>query len=292
MLERALLERMPDRLELAVSATTRERRPGETHGGHYWFVSDEEFDRRSRRRAARVGLLRLRGTARDAALEIDRTARRARRRCSTSRRRARCACATRCPARRRSSSTCPRSGESSAACGSARPRAPGRSTSGSSCSAPARPGRRSSTTWSSTTSWSARQTSSAARRRRTRRCGYHLATMIHPKIDQLLGERRLALCARHRRRQARPADQQLLPPARRGHLRGSAAARGVPLEEPLDHVPRGSRRGQDQVRLTSSPISAGKLWFPAGPPPSRRGLRSCVSGAGSGSRDSIGFFGG
>ena len=45
MLEKALIERMPDRLELAVSATTRERRPGETHGVHYWFVSDDEFDR-------------------------------------------------------------------------------------------------------------------------------------------------------------------------------------------------------------------------------------------------------
>ena len=31
---------------LAVSATTRERRPGETDGVHYWFISDEEFDRR------------------------------------------------------------------------------------------------------------------------------------------------------------------------------------------------------------------------------------------------------
>ncbi len=31
---------------LAVSATTRERRPGEEDGVHYWFISDEEFDRR------------------------------------------------------------------------------------------------------------------------------------------------------------------------------------------------------------------------------------------------------
>lgn len=44
MLEQALVERMPDRIELAVSATTRPRRPGEEHGRHYWFVSDEEFD--------------------------------------------------------------------------------------------------------------------------------------------------------------------------------------------------------------------------------------------------------
>ena len=33
-------------LELAVSATTRARRPGEEDGVHYYFISDEEFDRR------------------------------------------------------------------------------------------------------------------------------------------------------------------------------------------------------------------------------------------------------
>jgi guanylate kinase len=44
-LERALLQRIPE-LELAVSATTRERRPGERHGREYWFLSEEEFDRK------------------------------------------------------------------------------------------------------------------------------------------------------------------------------------------------------------------------------------------------------
>ncbi len=29
---------------ISVSATTREPRPGERHGEHYWFVSDAEFD--------------------------------------------------------------------------------------------------------------------------------------------------------------------------------------------------------------------------------------------------------
>jgi guanylate kinase len=41
-IERELLNRLPE-LELAVSATTRERRPGETDGVHYHFVSSEEF---------------------------------------------------------------------------------------------------------------------------------------------------------------------------------------------------------------------------------------------------------
>ena len=44
-IERILLKRMPE-LELAVSATTRERRQNEIDGLHYWFISDEEFDRR------------------------------------------------------------------------------------------------------------------------------------------------------------------------------------------------------------------------------------------------------
>jgi guanylate kinase len=43
-LAKLLVERMPG-LELAISATTRPRRPGEEHGGDYWFLSDEEFDR-------------------------------------------------------------------------------------------------------------------------------------------------------------------------------------------------------------------------------------------------------
>lgn len=34
---------MPE-LELAVSATTREKRQGEENGREYWFISDEEFD--------------------------------------------------------------------------------------------------------------------------------------------------------------------------------------------------------------------------------------------------------
>ena len=40
-----LLRRVGE-LELAVSATTRARRPEEADGVHYWFISDEEFDRR------------------------------------------------------------------------------------------------------------------------------------------------------------------------------------------------------------------------------------------------------
>jgi guanylate kinase len=42
---RALLA-LRDDLEIAVSATTRPRRPGEEDGREYYFLSEEEFDRR------------------------------------------------------------------------------------------------------------------------------------------------------------------------------------------------------------------------------------------------------
>ena len=41
-LEKRLLEQMPE-LELAVSATTREQRPGEKNGREYWFITEEKF---------------------------------------------------------------------------------------------------------------------------------------------------------------------------------------------------------------------------------------------------------
>jgi guanylate kinase len=44
-LAKHLVERVPE-LELAISATTRPRRPGEEDGRDYWFISEEEFDRR------------------------------------------------------------------------------------------------------------------------------------------------------------------------------------------------------------------------------------------------------
>jgi guanylate kinase len=44
-LENELLRRMPE-LELAVSATTRERRPAELNGREYWFLSPVDFARR------------------------------------------------------------------------------------------------------------------------------------------------------------------------------------------------------------------------------------------------------
>jgi guanylate kinase len=44
-LARRLAERVPE-LELAISATTRPRRPGEEDGRDYWFLSDKDFDER------------------------------------------------------------------------------------------------------------------------------------------------------------------------------------------------------------------------------------------------------
>jgi guanylate kinase len=43
-LEAAVMPRVPE-LELAVSATTRERRAGEEHGREYYFVTQDEFQR-------------------------------------------------------------------------------------------------------------------------------------------------------------------------------------------------------------------------------------------------------
>jgi guanylate kinase len=45
-LEKILLERMPDVFELAVSATTRERRPSERDGREYYFISENVFEQR------------------------------------------------------------------------------------------------------------------------------------------------------------------------------------------------------------------------------------------------------
>src|SRR3954470_15440701 len=42
--EKVLLERMPE-LELAVSATTRDQRPGEVNGREDWFITPEKFER-------------------------------------------------------------------------------------------------------------------------------------------------------------------------------------------------------------------------------------------------------
>jgi guanylate kinase len=43
-LEKILLERMPE-VELAVSATTRDQRPGERNGHEYWFITPAKFER-------------------------------------------------------------------------------------------------------------------------------------------------------------------------------------------------------------------------------------------------------
>jgi guanylate kinase len=42
---KGLVQRLPE-LEVAVSATTRPQRPGEVDGREYWFLGDEEFERR------------------------------------------------------------------------------------------------------------------------------------------------------------------------------------------------------------------------------------------------------
>jgi guanylate kinase len=76
---RTLLERIPQ-LQLAVSATTREPRPGERDGVDYHFLSDAEFDRRvlageflehADYSGRRYGTLRSELDKRDVVLEIE-----------------------------------------------------------------------------------------------------------------------------------------------------------------------------------------------------------------------------
>jgi guanylate kinase len=76
---RTLLERIPQ-LQLAVSATTREPRPGEQDGVDYHFLSDAEFDRRvlegeflehADYSGRRYGTLRSELDKRDVVLEIE-----------------------------------------------------------------------------------------------------------------------------------------------------------------------------------------------------------------------------
>jgi guanylate kinase len=47
-LVKELLQRIPE-LQLAISATTREQRPGEQNGREYWFISQEAFAERLER---------------------------------------------------------------------------------------------------------------------------------------------------------------------------------------------------------------------------------------------------
>src|SRR3954463_4977529 len=89
---------------------------------------------------------------------------------------------------------------------------------------------------------------------------------------------RLALRARDRRRQARAADQQLPPPARRGHIRRFPAAAGrVAQQELLDDGPRGDRRGQTQVLVPEAlaRLALARNASISGGVDRRRGLRAC-----------------
>ena len=79
-----VLPRFPE-LALAVSATTRPRRPGETNGVHYWFLDHDEFARKvnegaflewvdyvgNRYGTLRAEIDRLRGAGRAPLLELE-----------------------------------------------------------------------------------------------------------------------------------------------------------------------------------------------------------------------------
>ena len=249
---RLLRERVPE-LELSVSATTRAPRPGEEDGVDYHFLSDEEFDRARRRRRVRRARRVRRPPLRDAAL-----------RARAPRRRGRAGGARdrgpgRAPGARGDARGRPdlhRAAVASRRCatrlvgrGHRRPRARSSGASRSRARSSAAAGEfhhrvvndRLDERPSCTRSW---------RDRRRRAVQLHEA-VISPRIDKLL-ESGLELRVRDRRRQARPADQQLLPQPRRGHVRRVPAADGRNrLEELPDDRARGGRRGQDQVPATA-----------------------------------------
>ena len=109
--------------------------------------------------------------------------------------------------------------------------------------------------------------------------------MIHPRIDELLenvdSRYALVIVAAKRARQINNYHHQL----GEGTLRPVPAAAGrVALEELLDHVPRGNRRGQDQVRvhLEVAPARSGEFAdrLPEG---TMCRWRACSSGSPAGS---------
>ena len=255
-----LLERMPE-VELAVSATTREQRPGEQNGREYWFITPEKFERlveegsSSSTSTFRGG----RGRARCAPRSIA-SRRTAKCRSSTSRPTARCVCRTRSRDRSRSSSTRrlrgARAAPARAGNGELR-RDPG----------PARP---------------CSQATNAERpirlrdrqRGRGAGCGgadgnrpsgtpdrrYHEPPMIHPRIDELLenvdSRYALVIVAAKRARQINDYHHQLGEGI--GFDQAPPPLVESRLEELLDHGPRGSRRGQAQVQVpevASLPLS-------------------------------------
>ena len=97
------------------------------------------------------------------------------------------------------------------------------------------------------------QPSSRAARTTLRFTEERQQNVISPRIDRLLEQVDSNYAERDRRRQARPADQQLLPQPRRGHLRRVPAADDRNGLEKLPHDrPRGGSCGKDEVPLPLS----------------------------------------
>ena len=254
---RQLLERVPE-LEVTVSATTRDRRPGERNGREYWFLTPEEFLERidadeflehvqyvsgHRYGTLRSELDRIATDGRVALLELETEG------ALGVKHEVPGAVTIFISARSRSSS---------AGCASARPRAPARSASGSasrassSCRRRVRPRRR--------------ERRARARRRRAdragprppRSCRYHAAAMIHPRVDDLLGHvdsrYALVIVAAKRARQINNYHHQLgegtfgdnLPPLSR------------PVEELPDHGLGGSLPGHARLQVLEVAEPAGR----------------------------------
>ena len=253
----ALLERVPT-LRLAVSATTRARRPERGATASTTGSSPTRSSTAGSRPATSSSTTSFPWGQRSGTLALRARPDRGAGRRAAARARARGALDGQgqgCPARSRSSST-RRSTSSSAGCAGGRPRARARSTSGSR----SRPSRRSSPAQfdyvvENDDRERAADECVAIVERELQLCRYH------GRVDDSSSHRSaarpggLALRARDRRGQAGAADQQLPPPARRRHLRRvRAAARPVALEELLDACP--SKKSPRARSSTSTPASS------------------------------------
>ena len=98
-------------------------------------------------------------------------------------------------------------------------------------------------------------------RLRRLRLALHCPAMIKPRVDKLMDRADSHYTAVVDCREAGPAAEQLLPRARRGHVRGAHAADGRDRQRQLPHDrSRGARGRQDQLRVPALTPARSAPW--------------------------------